>query len=85
MESFLKNSFNMQDSYSFLSDIVTSDSAGSLDIRAYTLKIKDELSRLESQCLQDYLIVSKDVESLQDEIDHQLKMLDKIESVVDNF
>ena len=28
---------------SFLSEIVASDCAGSLDIRAYTLKIKDEL------------------------------------------
>ena len=75
----------MSDSYSFLSEIVTSDQVGSLDIRAYTSKIKDDLTRLESQCLQDYLVVSKDVESLQDEIDRQLAMLDKIEGVVDNF
>jgi len=54
----------MSDSYSFLSEIVTSDSVGTLDIRAYTTKIKDELTRLESQCLQDYLVVSEDVESL---------------------
>jgi hypothetical protein len=33
--------------FSFLSEIVASDSAGSLDIRAYTMKIKEELTRLE--------------------------------------
>jgi hypothetical protein len=45
-------------SFSFLSEIVASDSAGSLDIRAYTIKIKEELTRLEGQCLNDYLVVS---------------------------
>ena len=38
------------DTYSFLNDIVASQ-AGGLDIRAYTIKITDELSKLETQCL----------------------------------
>jgi hypothetical protein len=37
------------DTYSFLNEIVASDSAGSgLDIRAYMSKITDELSKLET-------------------------------------
>ena len=55
----------MVDTYSFLNEIVASDSAGSLDIRAYTSKISEELSKLESQCLNDYLLVSSDVDTLQ--------------------
>lgn len=76
----------MVDTYSFLNEIVASDSAGSgLDIRAYTTKITDELSKLESQCLNDYLIVSSDVDVLSKEIDTQMAILSKIESVVENF
>lgn len=74
-----------QASFSFLSQIVDSDSAGSLDIRAYTTKIKEELARLEGQCLNDYLVVSQDVEVLYSEIDASLAVLDKIEGVVDKF
>ena len=72
------------DTFSFLNEIVASH-AGGLDIRAYTTKITEELSKLESQCLQDYLTVSSDVEELSKEIDSQLAMLTKIESVVDSF
>jgi hypothetical protein len=58
------------DSYSFLNEIVASNSAsGGLDIRAYTTKISEELCKLETQCLNDYLIVSEDVDQLQSEID----------------
>jgi len=72
------------DTFSFLNEIVASH-AGGLDIRAYTTKITEELSKLESQCLQDYLTVSSDVEDLTKEIDSQLAVLTKIESVVDSF
>jgi hypothetical protein len=74
----------MAESYSFLSEIVASDQ-GSLDIRAYTTKIKDELARLEGQCLNDYLLVGPEVESLYTDIDAALGVLDKIENVVDGF
>ena len=63
----------MTDTFSFLSQI--SDNAGSLDIRAYTNKIKEELSRLEGQCLNDYLVVNADVEQLYDEIDTSMGLL----------
>lgn len=74
----------MADSYSFLSDIVASDQ-GNLDIRAYTSKIKDELSRLEGQCLGDYLMVSPAVTSLNNDIDEALDVLGRIEGVVDRY
>ena len=42
-------------SYKFLSEIVANESE--LDIRTYTAKIKEELTKLEDQCLTDYLVV----------------------------
>ena len=76
----------MVDTYSFLNEIIQNNSAANgLDIRAYTSKISDELGKLENQCLNDYLVVSQDVDSLQKEIDTQISILTKIESVVDNF
>ena len=70
-------------SYKFLSEIVANESE--LDIRAYTLKIKEELNKLEDQCLTDYMAVSGNVASLYEELEKSSRILDKIDTVVDNF
>ena len=70
-------------SYKFLSEIVANESE--LDIRAYTAKIKDELTKYEDQCLTDYLAVCDNVASLYEELDKSGKVLDKIDNVVENF
>ena len=75
----------MVESYSFLTEIVASDSAANLDIRAYTLKIKEELARLEGHCVSDYLLVSEEVDTLNTDIDQTLTILDKIEGLVDKY
>ena len=73
----------MTENYKFLSDIVANERE--LDIRSYTLKIKDELNRLQDQCLNDYSAISENVASLYVELDKSANILDKIESVVDTF
>jgi hypothetical protein len=50
-----------------LSDIVASEK--DLDIRAYTRKIKEELSRLEEDCITDFLTINKEVATLYNEFD----------------
>lgn len=42
--------------YTFLSDIVASEKE--LDMRAYTRKIKDELTRLEDDCVTDFFTIN---------------------------
>jgi hypothetical protein len=42
--------------YRFLSDIVANEK--DLDIRAYTRKIKEELTRLEDDCITDFLTIN---------------------------
>ena len=54
-----------------------------LDIRAYTKKIKEELSRLEDDCITDFLTINKDVGILYSELNNSNKILCKIENVVD--
>ena len=68
-----------------------------LDIRAYTKKIKEELSRLEddylskyvksfsgnNDCITDFLTINKDVGILYSELNNSNKILCKIENVVD--
>ena len=70
-------------SYKFLSEIVANESE--LDIRSYTQKIKEELTKLEDQCLTDYLAVCGNVATLYEELDKSGRVLDKIDRVVDNF
>lgn len=70
-------------SYKFLSEIVANESE--LDIRTYTQKIKEELTKLEDQCLSDYMTVCSNVATLYDELDRSGRVLDKIDTVVDNF
>lgn len=70
-------------SYKFLSEIVANESE--LDIRTYTQKIKEELTKLEDQCLTDYMAVQNNVATLYEELDRSGRVLDKIDSVVDNF
>lgn len=70
-------------SYKFLSEIVANESE--LDIRTYTAKIKEELTKLEDHCLTDYLAVCDNVASLYEELDKSGKILDKIDNVVENF
>lgn len=55
-----------QRDYRFLSDIVASEK--DLDIRAYTKKIKEELSRLEDDCITDFLTINKEVGILHSEL-----------------
>ena len=45
-----------QKDYKFLTDIVASEK--DLDIRAYTRKIKEELTRLEDDCITDFLTIN---------------------------
>lgn len=72
-----------QKDYKFLSDIVANEK--DLDIRAYTKKIKEELNRLEEDCITDFLTINKEVGTLYSELDKSTKILDKIENVVDQF
>ena len=70
-------------SYKFLSEIVANESE--LDIRTYTTKIKDELGKLEDQCLSDYMAVANNVATLYEELEKSERVFDKIDTVVDNF
>lgn len=70
-------------SYKFLSEIVANESE--LDIRSYTQKIKEELTKLEDQCLSDYMAVTNNVATLYEELEKSERVLDKIDTVVDNF
>lgn len=72
-----------QKEYRFLSDIVASEK--DLDIRAYTKKIKEELSRLEDDCITDFLTINKEVGVLFQELGQSNRILTKIEGVVDTF
>jgi hypothetical protein len=56
-----------------------------LDIRSYTQNIKQELAKLDDQCLSDYMAICGDVASLYEELDKSSKVLDKIDNVVDRF
>ena len=56
-----------------------------LDIRAYTLKIKEELNRLEEDCITDFLTINKEVGTLYHELNKSTAILNKIEGVVDSF
>ena len=66
-----------------MQEIVSNDNE--LDIRSYTLKIKEELTKLDDQCLSDYLAVCGDVATLYEELDKSSRVLDKIDNVVDSF
>ena len=70
-------------SYKFLSEIVANES--DLDIRTYTQNIKKELTKLEDQCLTDYMAVQNNVAQLYEELDRSGRVLDKIDTVVNNF
>ncbi|CDW80276.1 vacuolar protein sorting-associated protein 52 homolog [Stylonychia lemnae] len=72
-----------QKDYRFLSEIVANEKE--LDIRAYTLKIKEELNRLEEECITDFLTINKDVGTLYHELNKSTSILNKIEKVVDSF
>jgi hypothetical protein len=69
--------------YKFLSEIVANEKE--LDIRAYTLKIKEELNRLEDESITDFLTINNDVATLYHELTKSSKILNKIENVVDKF
>lgn len=71
------------DNYKFLSEIVANERE--LDIRAYTQKIKEELNRLEEECITDFLTINKDVATLYNELNKSSSILVKIENVVDSF
>ncbi len=80
------NNSNMkeqQKDYNFLSDIVASEK--DLDIRAYTRKIKEELSRLEDDCITDFLTINHQVGILYSEFNQTEQILSRIENVVDHF
>jgi hypothetical protein len=75
-----------EDNFKFLSEIVASERSGEqLDIRSYTVKIKDELTKLEDQCLTDFSNLAEDVLTLHKELDNSCQVLNKIEVVVDSF
>lgn len=69
--------------FKFLSDLVANES--DLDIRTYTLKIKEQLSKLETQCLSDYMRSANEVATLYTELERSDKILQKIDSVVGSF
>lgn len=48
--------------FKFLSDLVANEN--DLDIRTYTAKIKEQLTKLENQCLSDFMRSSADVATL---------------------
>lgn len=73
----------MAENFKFLSEIVASERE--LDIRSYTQKIKEELNRLEDQCLNDYSLVAADVASLYTDLDKSANVLNKIDNVVESF
>ena len=79
----MDNKKSESDNYKFLSEIVANERE--LDIRAYTLKIKEELNRLEEECITDYLTINKEVATLFTELNKSTNILDKIENVVDSF
>lgn len=56
-----------------------------LDIRAYTRKIKEELTRLEDDCITDFLTINHQVGTLYSELNQSNKILSKIEGIVDSF
>ena len=56
-----------------------------LDIRAYTRKIKEELTRLEDDCITDFLTINQQVGTLYSELNQSNKILTKIEGIVDSF
>lgn len=56
-----------------------------LDIRAYTRKIKEELTRLEDDCITDFLTINQQVGTLYSELNQSNKILSKIEGIVDSF
>ena len=70
-------------SLDFLSDLVAQNNE--LDIREYTIKIKDELRKLESECITDFLTVNQDVATLYNEINKSNQVLDKIGGIVNSF
>ena len=72
-----------QKDYKFLTDIVASEK--DLDIRAYTRKIKEELTRLEDDCITDFLTINQQVGTLYSELNQSNKILTKIEGIVDSF
>ena len=72
-----------QKDYRFLSDIVANEK--DLDIRAYTRKIKEELSRLEDDCITDFLTINQQVGILYTEFNQSERILTKIENIVDQF
>jgi chaperonin cofactor prefoldin len=72
-----------QSDYRFLSDIIANEK--DLDIRAYTKKIKEELSQLEDDCITDFLTINLEVGTLYSELNQSSKILTKIENVVDGF
>ena len=69
--------------YNFLSDIVAQEK--DLDIRAFTLKISDELNILEDECVTDFMSINKEVATLFNELNKSDAVLEKIEGVVDKF
>ena len=56
-----------------------------MDIRSYTAKIKDELTKLEDSCLIDFSNLAEEVLILHKELDNSCEVLTKIENVVDGF
>ena len=52
--------------YKFLSEIVANEKE--LDIRNYTQKIKDELTRLEEESITDFLTINNEVATLYHEL-----------------
>jgi hypothetical protein len=79
----IKKKGGENDAYKFLSDIVANERE--LDIRAYTHKIKEELNRLEEECITDFLTINKDVATLYHELNKSTNILTKIENVVNTF
>ena len=72
-----------ENNFKFLSELVANENE--LDIRSYTLKIKDHLTKLETQCLSDYLRSADDIATLYQELEKSDEILTKIDNVVDSF
>lgn len=67
----------------FLS-VITEDN--DLDLKTYSLKIKDELKKLENEIsITDYFAVNQDVAFLYQSLEESNGVLDKIEDIIDGF
>ena len=64
---------------------LSQDGPQSLDIRAYTSQIKNQISKLEEECTHDFMDLNDQALKLFQDINKSDKILTKVGNIVDGF